>query len=594
MKTPGKLWLCLVTLGVAFTAGLASPTRAAEDAIQAIQQAPDPSAVIIAYANAFSAERDNPLLYDAYVSRMVQLGLPEMAYHQAQTLTTLQSENGLAWGVVAYVDARRGQMPEAIPAINLAGQYAPDNKFIQHTAGELMAWYDSKADQSTLPEQLKDGLNKLRQMLQLRPDFVQAYTAAQKAYQGENNSTASNLSEATPTPPPPQVSVPQAGVAVPPAVAYTEPPQVAPLGYAQPAPPVYYPDYAYPPDYSGVYLDWAPNYCYDWGAGWVAPAAPFWWQPCGLWTGCNFDPFGVALAFGDFDDFHHHGWFGHEGHFGDHWGGHDGGFGHGNFARGNDPAGWHNGSRGGFFGAPARPSASTGQWARAGAQTHTFAAPVARGGTTAHWWNSGAHNNSIGSALATTRWSRPSVTANHTSSAFANGFSRSGGFPGSNPARSLPGVGSRGLGRMPAVTTPAVRNWNGYAAVSPNYNHGSYPTRQTWSYAAPRSNWTAPAYRAPSYSAPRYSMPAARAFGSYGGWRGGTMAAAPRSFSGGFGGGYRGGSAIGGGFHSGSSGGGGFRGGGFAGGGFHSGGGGFHGGGGGGGFHGGGFGGGRR
>ena len=82
---------------------------------------------------------------------MVDFGLPEMAYYQAQTLTTLQVNNGLAWGVVAYVDARRAQMAEAIYAINLAGQFAPDNKFVQHTAGELVAWYDLKADKATIP-----------------------------------------------------------------------------------------------------------------------------------------------------------------------------------------------------------------------------------------------------------------------------------------------------------------------------------------------------------------------------------------------------------------------------------------------------------
>src|SRR5690242_13865593 len=76
-------------------------------AIQAIQQAPDHSPVVPAYANGIAIDSNNPKLYGAYVARMVELGLPEMAYHQAQTLTSMESNNGLAWGVVAYVDARR-------------------------------------------------------------------------------------------------------------------------------------------------------------------------------------------------------------------------------------------------------------------------------------------------------------------------------------------------------------------------------------------------------------------------------------------------------------------------------------------------------
>ena len=90
-------------------------------------------AVVTAYANGIALDRSDPKLHEAYVARMVDLGLPELAYHQAQTLTTLQSSNGLAWGVVAYVDARRGQMADAISAINLASQFAPENAFVAHS-----------------------------------------------------------------------------------------------------------------------------------------------------------------------------------------------------------------------------------------------------------------------------------------------------------------------------------------------------------------------------------------------------------------------------------------------------------------------------
>ena len=145
----------------------------ADAAIQAIQQAPDPSAAVAAYAIGFAAGRNNPRLDEAYVGRMVDLGLPEMAYHQAQTLTTQDSSNGLAWGVVGYVDARRGQMPDAVSAINLAGQFAPENKFVEHTAaGEIIAWYDFKADKASLPDNAKDGLIKLRALLGKHPAFA--------------------------------------------------------------------------------------------------------------------------------------------------------------------------------------------------------------------------------------------------------------------------------------------------------------------------------------------------------------------------------------------------------------------------------------
>src|SRR5262245_47214466 len=130
-------------LGAAWAAPPVTPTTTTTNqqpsaAIQAIQQAGDPSAVIAAYANGTVYNHTDPMLIEAYVSRMIDLGLPELAYHQAQTLTTIGSNSGLAYGVVAYVDARRGEMDDAISAINVAVPLAPDHKFIQATAGEIL------------------------------------------------------------------------------------------------------------------------------------------------------------------------------------------------------------------------------------------------------------------------------------------------------------------------------------------------------------------------------------------------------------------------------------------------------------------------
>ena len=50
-----------------------------------------------AYVNGAAVDRNDPKLSEAYVVRMVDLGLPELAFHQAQTLTTLVSNNGLVW-----------------------------------------------------------------------------------------------------------------------------------------------------------------------------------------------------------------------------------------------------------------------------------------------------------------------------------------------------------------------------------------------------------------------------------------------------------------------------------------------------------------
>jgi hypothetical protein len=252
------------------------PTTVAA-AIQAIQQAPDPSAVVAAYGSGLAITANDPQLHEAYVARMVDMGLPEMAFHQAETITTLQPNNGLAWGVVAYVDARRGQMPEAVSAINLAGQFASGNKFVAHTAGEILAWYDLKADKSKMPDNAKDGLTRIRGLLDKQADFTQAYDTARKAYQPQTNAALPSVSTApaetaaaaqTPeapatSPAPPVTYAPQA-VTAPQTVVPAE--QVAAVTYV--SPPI---EPIYTPVYYPSYYDWAPDYCYGWGPGWCAP-----------------------------------------------------------------------------------------------------------------------------------------------------------------------------------------------------------------------------------------------------------------------------------------------------------------------------------
>ena len=228
-----------------------SPELAA--AIQAIEQAPDPSATVAAYVNGAAVDRNDPKLSEAYVIRMVDLGLPELAFHQAQTLTTLQSDNGLAWGVVAYVEARRGNMPEAISAINLAGQFAPNAPLVERTAGEIIAWYDIKADKATLSENAHRGLATIRRLLEKHPEFANAYEAAKKAYQAQARAPEQPDPSETVTPTESENS---------------------------------YSDYSHVSD-----------------AGWVEPIPWWWWQPVGFFAGSNFVPLTTVVVFNR--DFRH-------------------------------------------------------------------------------------------------------------------------------------------------------------------------------------------------------------------------------------------------------------------------------------------------
>lgn len=616
LKNP-SVWLtvcCVLT--TAWTAWSQSmPPPADTSAIQAIQQAPDPSAVVTAYANGIALDRNDPKLYEAYVTRMVDLGLPELAYHQAQTLTTMQSNNGVAWGVVAYVDARRGEMPEAISAINLAAQFAPENRFVAHTAGELVAWYDIKADKTTLPDNAKDGLAKIRGLLGKQSAYTEAYDTAHKAYQAQ----------AAPEPPPAQIAPSQVapGQAPPPQVGpgqYAPAPQIpyapqvpaapvaplapqaalqsdqiVPLGYAAPASaPAYY------PDYYDSYYGWAPDFCYDWGPGWVAPTPWCWWQPWGFWGGCGFSPFGSVCLFGGFDNFHH---FHHDGDFGhgDRFGRGDHLGQNGTLGHGGNPAVWHQDPHGwnSFFGTPARPSTSVTQWA---AQGSNGRAALTTSSTGSHWW-SGASQRSLASATS------PSVRSAQAG-AFESGWGSTRLSTSAQRPLMMPESGS--VSRAPTAAAPRAGAWAGSsssyrtAQVSPNSWAGR--TYSSPSYVAPRAAAPSagaagtyravPTYRAPAYAAPRYAPPGGGSFGQYrqapysgGGWRNSVpMNSVPRYYSSGsLSGGFRASGSSGAfGGYSGGSRGGGFRPGGVSGG-FHAAGGSF-----GGGSHGGGFGGGAH
>jgi hypothetical protein len=186
-------------------------------------------------------------------------------------------------------------MSEAVSAINLAGQLAPEDKFVQCTAGEIVAWYEVKADKSAFSESAKAGLANVRSLLEKEVAYTGAYEAAVKAYQSQASSTPS-----TPMTPGQSVSVPQAQNeqpdAVAPASANAET-QAPPIAYAYP-----------PPDFSAYY--------YDWGPGWVEPAPWCWRWPAGYFGGLYYYPFGAFVVFENDDFFHHHHDFhhGHDGH----------------------------------------------------------------------------------------------------------------------------------------------------------------------------------------------------------------------------------------------------------------------------------------
>jgi predicted Zn-dependent protease len=118
-----------------------------------------------AYATAIGAEPGSVAAESAYLKRMIELGVPAMAEAQAQDLMLRDPNNGQAWAVAAFVNARRGDTPAALGQIATASKRAPDDLFVQRTAGEVLAWYDTHPNGPKPPASVAREVEPLRQAM---------------------------------------------------------------------------------------------------------------------------------------------------------------------------------------------------------------------------------------------------------------------------------------------------------------------------------------------------------------------------------------------------------------------------------------------
>ena len=295
--------------------------------IQAIQDAPDPSSAVGAYAKALSGGADQVTAEKVYLIRMTEFGLPEMADAQAQDLLLKDPDNGLAWAVAAHMSARRGNMAAALGQIETATNRAPDNLFVLRTAGGVFAWYDSRGAGQDIPDVIKAPIPEIKKRLQAQQTFATAYDNALTDYQNNSpqNAQAQAMSNTTTASAPPA----------------TQPTTQAPPPEVYVSPPVYYPatEYVYDsPTY--YYPAYAPSYGY---------CAPYWYPGYSSWCGPWFG-FGASFVFVS-NNGNDCNWNGNNRHGNGHWNGNWNGNkngnwnGHGNWdGNGN----WNGSGRGGF------------------------------------------------------------------------------------------------------------------------------------------------------------------------------------------------------------------------------------------------------
>jgi hypothetical protein len=197
-----------IVLAATITASGAPPSQnpraARRTARDRIALAPTPSIAVQAYGQGLSTDPDSTALRQAFLQRMVRFGMPQMAAAEARDLIRRDPHDGLAWGVVSFTQAATGDTTAALRDIVSATRYAPRDPFVDRTAGQLLAWFDTEADWRFVPPQLMHELDALRERLRDTEPFATTYWAARRSYEFRNDEGLPNL--AAPFYPPPYAS----------------------------------------------------------------------------------------------------------------------------------------------------------------------------------------------------------------------------------------------------------------------------------------------------------------------------------------------------------------------------------------------------
>ena len=166
--------LVLAALVIAVTAGPgagqttqpASPTIVPAErntpiarAVRAIRDANTQAAAADAFADGADVDRENVELNTAYMRRLLQLGLPQLANGPAATLARIPVADGTAYGVLGYNCGRQNDLTNALSYAMKAAGLIKDDPSVQNNLGQLTAWYEcakpyklAAADQKTLDD----------------------------------------------------------------------------------------------------------------------------------------------------------------------------------------------------------------------------------------------------------------------------------------------------------------------------------------------------------------------------------------------------------------------------------------------------------
>lgn len=155
-----------------------------EQAVEKIRAAENAAEAASFYARGNTIDKLHAPLHRAYMHRMLELGLPQLAAHPARTLTVLRPEDEpLAWAVAGHYYARRNHWNDALEATMRAAEELPNTEAVLHNAGQLTAWYERSHNQPRASDRTKRAMAKmLSENLPKGNAFASAYKDILTAY----------------------------------------------------------------------------------------------------------------------------------------------------------------------------------------------------------------------------------------------------------------------------------------------------------------------------------------------------------------------------------------------------------------------------
>jgi hypothetical protein len=146
--------------------------------VQSIESATTPDAAATAYAKGCTLNRRSSKLQLAYLRKMLQLGRPDIAQFPAGELSAIDPKSGLAWGTLAYMEAKKNHYLAALTPAVKAAEFEPKNEPICVNAAQLVAWFETGKRGSVDAEIARD----MKDLPSASKEFAAAYKRAKEGF----------------------------------------------------------------------------------------------------------------------------------------------------------------------------------------------------------------------------------------------------------------------------------------------------------------------------------------------------------------------------------------------------------------------------